>query len=679
MAPEKSGNIFWNGIIMFIRVKAIRKGTKPPVWRRVFIPMEITFAQLAFILETVLELPLTDRYEFEFFQEKDRMIEGDSPVRTIRDLEFDYRNAVKTVIKDWVLNRTWFTFCVNTEGEAQPRYRVEIEGAAQRVLLGSEKEPLDHPLIMKETSSDGDRFWSSMQELNRKLRRTCIVTEGKAEYPDFASVCGQVRKGKGIRICSERESQGGVLQDPETEMSKEIHDRIEQLQKRIDELNREIEARKAEAARIRAGQNTAPAAEPENKGPARTRSVEDLLKRYRREDLTSLAKDYGCKLHASSRAGMAHELARHVLEPDFMRERLLEMDESELDAFEGVISKGRHFPGQDELDQLDGFLYLDYVGEISDGTIEVPEDAETVYGIICARGYRDFHRKAHWLTDCLCTFGLLYAVGRTDLLYRLYCLTDRFKADRAEFESILKKIPDRLNACRRIGDRIVAEGATWDRMYLEIEESQRNVPWYIPSESEILDYARNGYPVSDPAYRRLYDFFHKEMGIDKEDCREYCRKNYDVFSLGGSISDYMEYLNEEMLSFRSDRQVEKLVKIVTETANNTRMFELKGHTPMEMRAFAPLIQPGMKQKIVPMSSTAAKLLEEGREQMEAMGFDVDTDSTGTVIPMMGFGNGPSGGTKAESRKIYPNDLCPCGSGKKYKKCCGKKSGLPAHK
>ena len=24
------------------------------------------------------------------------------------------------------------------------------------------------------------------------------------------------------------------------------------------------------------------------------------------------------------------------------------------------------------------------------------------------------------------------------------------------------------------------------------------------------------------------------------------------------------------------------------------------------------------------------------------------------------------------KKVYPNDLCPCGSGKKYKKCCGKR-------
>ena len=29
-------------------------------------------------------------------------------------------------------------------------------------------------------------------------------------------------------------------------------------------------------------------------------------------------------------------------------------------------------------------------------------------------------------------------------------------------------------------------------------------------------------------------------------------------------------------------------------------------------------------------------------------------------------------TIVKEKKIYPNDPCPCGSGKKYKKCCGKK-------
>ena len=29
-------------------------------------------------------------------------------------------------------------------------------------------------------------------------------------------------------------------------------------------------------------------------------------------------------------------------------------------------------------------------------------------------------------------------------------------------------------------------------------------------------------------------------------------------------------------------------------------------------------------------------------------------------------------TVVKEAKVYPNDPCPCGSGKKYKKCCGKK-------
>ncbi|MBQ8625529.1 MAG: SEC-C domain-containing protein, partial [Agathobacter sp.] len=28
--------------------------------------------------------------------------------------------------------------------------------------------------------------------------------------------------------------------------------------------------------------------------------------------------------------------------------------------------------------------------------------------------------------------------------------------------------------------------------------------------------------------------------------------------------------------------------------------------------------------------------------------------------------------KRADAKVYPNDPCPCGSGKKYKQCCGRK-------
>ena len=33
---------------------------------------------------------------------------------------------------------------------------------------------------------------------------------------------------------------------------------------------------------------------------------------------------------------------------------------------------------------------------------------------------------------------------------------------------------------------------------------------------------------------------------------------------------------------------------------------------------------------------------------------------------------PNAPKRREHAKIYPNDPCPCGSGKKYKQCCGRK-------
>ena len=32
-----------------------------------------------------------------------------------------------------------------------------------------------------------------------------------------------------------------------------------------------------------------------------------------------------------------------------------------------------------------------------------------------------------------------------------------------------------------------------------------------------------------------------------------------------------------------------------------------------------------------------------------------------------------GPVRRTTKKIYPNDMCPCGSGKKYKNCCGRQA------
>ena len=54
---------------------------------------------------------------------------------------------------------------------------------------------------------------------------------------------------------------------------------------------------------------------------------------------------------------------------------------------------------------------------------------------------------------------------------------------------------------------------------------------------------------------------------------------------------------------------------------------------------------------------------------------IDVDSTlwyADEITTVSMPNGISGKAVAGKKKVYPNDPCPCGSGKKYKKCCGRR-------
>lgn len=53
-------------------------------------------------------------------------------------------------------------------------------------------------------------------------------------------------------------------------------------------------------------------------------------------------------------------------------------------------------------------------------------------------------------------------------------------------------------------------------------------------------------------------------------------------------------------------------------------------------------------------------IEEVNEMMESVDWDEDDFFMQPQQPIV------------KEKKIYPNDPCPCGSGKKYKKCCGKK-------
>lgn len=78
--------------------------------------------------------------------------------------------------------------------------------------------------------------------------------------------------------------------------------------------------------------------------------------------------------------------------------------------------------------------------------------------------------------------------------------------------------------------------------------------------------------------------------------------------------------------------------------------------------------------IVPGSSHAAAMLRDAAPQLKEMemGIPVDLEEYADIISTSLYPDGLGGNVVNVEKKIYPNDPCPCGSGKKYKKCCGRK-------
>lgn len=126
----------------------------------------------------------------------------------------------------------------------------------------------------------------------------------------------------------------------------------------------------------------------------------------------------------------------------------------------------------------------------------------------------------------------------------------------------------------------------------------------------------------------------------------------------------------DQLEFENDARVNKVVSIYMRLTNSTNLLANRGYAPVDMPR--PVLKPGQMPTIVPEISNTAKMLSKAMPKLQKMGFGVGLYSNATMVPVLTMSNGMNGPVQAGKKKIYPNDPCPCGSGKKYKKCCGRK-------
>lgn len=217
-------------------------------------------------------------------------------------------------------------------------------------------------------------------------------------------------------------------------------------------------------------------------------------------------------------------------------------------------------------------------------------------------------------------------------------------------------------------------------------------PFYLPAKKEFLRYTDEDYYELSSAEKKFRRYLEKnylaqfarvakEIGISTAECiDDFLAEIHDQASDAGKcederdVHDLVQFAFDIMQAY--DLPVEDMNKAnetlgyIMNIANSVRLWANHGHTPLELARQIPRSTNGLT--IVPGSSLAAEYLSEGREKIESMGMNIDLESTATEIPTFTFANGINGNSQKSMKKIYPNDPCPCGSGKKFKKCCGRK-------
>ena len=311
---------------------------------------------------------------------------------------------------------------------------------------------------------------------------------------------------------------------------------------------------------------------------------------------------------------------------------------SGLSASERLLLLGPFAGEQKDWKELEWFSNKGYIVAYSDNHAEVPQEVIAVYNQINTPELQEKCRQLSWMRSCQSMMGLIYAIAPLKIVYRMYRKRDGFRVNYEKFMEILNELSEKDDICIIKGDKMIWKAVLQDNLYEKIEEFQGDRDFYIPTVEETLDYAKHGYPSQDVSYRKLASFLRDELHISEEKIEELLYIVYKEFSMDGMLSDIMEEFKKRDIVFDSDRQMERFAPIMMEVNNNTRMLDFRGYTPNEVsraeQAAAPApVAPAMP-SFVPMANTPTVNMQ-------------------------------------PKKKVYPNDPCPCGSGKKYKKCCGR--------
>lgn len=240
--------------------------------------------------------------------------------------------------------------------------------------------------------------------------------------------------------------------------------------------------------------------------------------------------------------------------------------------------------------------------------------------------------------------------------------------------------PDGMDVMRHY---LVSRSIVFNKMETlpKILSGQQGKEWFVPPGDPLISFLDTAY-LADVRYTKpLYNFLRNRLHQDDKKASHIVnhtlRDIHDGTSLDiQGILDYMEWYCREKPGF-TDTSIQEFIKIYNELYNHTRMAYNCGHTPQEIMKINPPEIPNSLQ----LGESIRGMLKSGevdpvefRELIETTAFpneNIRTDILRQLDEIVGPVKSASAPAK---KKVGRNDPCPCGSGKKYKNCCGRPKG-----
>ena len=228
----------------------------------------------------------------------------------------------------------------------------------------------------------------------------------------------------------------------------------------------------------------------------------------------------------------------------------------------------------------------------------------------------------------------------------------------------------------------------WDRFF-ELDSQRRGKQLFIPSD--LLAYADDDYYENTPQAQAMLLFLEQRRPA-KEDQKTKRRIaectlvdmidtiNDVTIPAGKAIQAVMDEMEDFEYKHISKSDLQPFLDLFTDLSNHTRMPSNRGFRPIEMMGekgfgmpkqitFGPGIQEGIRNGEMNGEEFKRMILSQSawpKELKGSMAAEIDKVLQPGEEKWIG-------GTVYKGAKIGPNDPCPCGSGKKYKKCCGRKN------